>query len=212
MDYSIYETSLVDYDGEICLCLNTGQCSNNCFYCYNNPNDIPIMEFDTAKSIINKKKQFVTAVSLTGGEPLLNPSLSKILEYAKKQNLKTKIDTSLCCDIDDNVLKNIDFINISIKNYKYLLKILPKIIYITKYQNIIVNLNIVYHPEYISIYEIKKINNKLKQLNKIVLVVTAMDISNTKYNKEVTKEDLLKLKEVLDINYIFYTKENGKFK
>lgn len=212
MDYSIYETSLVDYDGEICLCLNTGQCNNNCFYCYNKPNSIPIMKFDIAKSIIDKKKQFITAISLTGGEPLLNPYLSKILKYAKKQNLKTKIDTSLCSNINDDILRNIDFINISIKNYKYLLKILPKIIYITKHPNITINLNIVYHPNYISFYEIKKINNKLKQLNNIVLVIVAMDISNTNYNKEVTKQDLLKLKKILDINYVFYTKENGKFR
>ena len=132
-------------------------------------------------------------------------------QFANKTKFKVAYLSTIETGDANLTLKNIDFINISIKNYKYLLKILPKIIYITKYQNIIVNLNIVYHPEYISIYEIKKINNKLKQLNKIVLVVIAMDISNTKYNKEVTKKDLLKLKEVLDINYIFYTKENGKF-
>ena len=126
-DLSFAQTSLIDYPNEVCLCLNTKGCKNNCIYCFNkslakgNP-----LSFDVAKLAIDANMQYISSISITGGEPLLNDDLSQIIDYAHDNNLKTKIDTSLNGDIN-NISSNIDLINISIKNYSHLLSILDKV-------------------------------------------------------------------------------------
>ena len=94
-------------------------------------------------NIINNNLNYITSVSITGGEPLLNDDLSQIIDYAHDNNLKTKIDTSLNGDIN-NISSNIDLINISIKNYSYLLSILDNINYLVK-NHYCCEFNLVYH-------------------------------------------------------------------
>lgn len=196
---SFAQTSLVDFHNEVCLCLNTKGCKNNCLYCFNKKLKIgKPLSFDVAKLAIDKNIKYITSISLTGGEPLLNNDLPKIINYANKNGLKTKIDTSLNGNIN-NIPKNIDLINISLKNYSYVLSILDSIDYLIK-NNYNCEFNLVYHKDYISKEECIKINEIISNYN-IPLVFVEMDTSYCDLKGSCSKEELI------DISTLFTTKE-----
>lgn len=209
--FNFYDISLVDYKDNITLCLNTGSCNNKCFYCFNDVEKIPIMNFHVAKYLIDKNIDYITAISLTGGEPLLNPQLSKIINYVKKFEKKIKIDTSLSGEINESILKKIDLINISIKNEKYLLNIFDKIKQLYELNYKIIELNLVYHPQYLSLSDLKSINSILASYKKIPLTIVEMDIIKTSYKNSVTRQELINaatiFKEHRDV--FINTKSNG---
>lgn len=208
-DLSFAQISLIDYPDEVCLCLNTKGCENNCIYCFNkrltkgNP-----LSFDVAKLAIDANIQYITSISITGGEPLLNDDLSQIIDYAHDNNLKTKIDTSLNGDIN-NISSNIDLINISIKNYSYLLSILDNINYLVE-NYYCCEFNLVYHNEYIDKEECKKINNIISSYN-IPLVLVEMDVSCCNFDKSPSRDELMKLSSLFDVENIYIqTKQYGR--
>lgn len=210
-DLSFAQTSLIDYPDEVCLCLNTKGCENNCIYCFNkrltrgNP-----LSFDVAKLAIDANIQYITSISITGGEPLLNNDLSQIIDYAHDNNLKTKIDTSLNGDIN-NISNNIDLINISIKNYSHLLSILDNINYLVK-NHYCCEFNLVYHNEYIDKEECKKINNIISSYN-IPLILVEMDVSYCDFDESPSRDELIELSSLFDVEDIYIqTKQHGREK
>lgn len=208
--FSYYNTSLVDMPNEVSLSLNSGQCNNNCMYCFNDISTMPIMNFEVAKNIINNNLNYITSVSITGGEPLLNDDLSQIIDYAHDNNLKTKIDTSLNGDIN-NISSNIDLINISIKNYSYLLSILDNINYLVK-NHYCCEFNLVYHNEYIDKEECKKINNIISSYN-IPLILVEMDVSYCDFDESPSRDELIELSSLFDVEDIYIqTKQHGREK
>ena len=210
-DLSFAQTSLIDYPDEVCLCLNTKGCENSCIYCFNKrlTKGKPL-SFDVAKLAIDANIQYITSISLTGGEPLLNDDLSQIIDYAHDNNLKTKIDTSLKGDID-NISNNIDLINISIKNYSHLLSILDNINYLIE-NHYRCEFNLVYHNEYINEEECKKINNIISSYN-IPLILVEMDVSYCDFDKSPSRDELIELSSLFDVENIYIqTKEYGREK
>lgn len=210
-DLSFAQTSLIDYPDEVCLCLNTKGCENNCIYCFNKrlTKGKPL-SFDVAKLAIDANIQYITSISLTGGEPLLNDDLSQIIDYAHDNNLKTKIDTSLNGDIN-NISSNIDLINISIKNYSHLLSILDNINYLIE-NHYCCEFNLVYHSEYIDKEECKKINNVISSYN-IPLILVEMDVSYCDFDESPSRDELIELSSLFDVEDIYIqTKEYGREK
>lgn len=185
-----FQSSLVDYPKELCLCINTPYCTNTCFYCFNKElkNDDPL-SFEVMKYGIDKNITFITAISLTGGEPLLNPYLQEIVDYAKSLKLKVKLDTSLIGDVTSLPL-SVDLINVSIKNYNYLLQIIDKIKWIDEH-DLYYEFNIVYHKDFLSDNELIKINKLLEQFNAIINIVE-MDTSYCNLKNNPSKKDLVK--------------------
>ena len=138
---------------------------------------------------IDKNITFITAISLTGGEPLLNPYLQEIVDYAKSLKLKVKLDTSLIGDVTSLPL-SVDLINVSIKNYNYLLQIIDKIKWIDEH-DLYYEFNIVYHKDFLSDNELIKINKLLEQFNAIINIVE-MDTSYCNLKNNPSKKDLVK--------------------
>ena len=207
-DLSYAQISLIDYVGEVCLCLNTKKCHNNCIYCFNKKlkNGNPL-SFDAAKFAIDKNLSYITAISITGGEPTLNKNLLKIVQYAKSQGLKVKIDTSLSFGTK-NISKDIDLINISIKNYQHLLKIKNNIQYLIN-NNYNCELNLVYHPDYLQDKELSQINNIISRFD-IPLKIVEMDVSYCDFNQSPSREELLKATSFFSKNNVYIeTKANG---
>jgi len=93
-DYSI---STVDFPGMPSLVIFLAGCPFTCPYCHN-PELIDRGKNAPFKDIYNKileSKNLVDALVISGGEPLLQiDELEKVLEFAKSQNLKTKLDTN----------------------------------------------------------------------------------------------------------------------
>jgi len=89
--------SSVEYPGKISLVIFTGGCILKCPYCHNpelifggNP-----VELNIIKEKINESLEFIDAITITGGEPLIQwEDVNDILKYSKSLELKTKIDTS----------------------------------------------------------------------------------------------------------------------
>ncbi|BDH79884.1 MAG TPA: anaerobic ribonucleoside-triphosphate reductase activating protein [Methanothermobacter sp.] len=93
-DYSI---STVDFPGTPSLVIFLAGCPFRCPYCHN-PELINGGKNTPLNNIYKKilqSKDLVDAIVISGGEPLLQiDETEKILEFAKSQNLKTKLDTN----------------------------------------------------------------------------------------------------------------------
>jgi pyruvate formate lyase activating enzyme len=214
LDFS--QESFIDYPDEICLCLNTKSCLMDCPYCFNKAlRKGHYLSSEAAILPIDKNLGHITAISVTGAEPLLNPELDEILKYAKSKGLKTKIDTSLKTDIviDKNIFQHLDYMNISIKNLEHLQYIDYIINWIIENYDTYLEFNLVYHPQYISKTELKQINEIIKKYD-VPLVLVQMDIDfMDSINDKVSKKELIRAAELFDNENIYLlTKEFGREK
>lgn len=89
--------SSVEFHGNMSLVIFMSKCPLACRYCHN----VELLEDNTEKSFeevkvdIDHAADFIDAVVLSGGEPLMQlDSIIEILAYVKSINLKTKLDTS----------------------------------------------------------------------------------------------------------------------
>lgn len=89
--------SSVEFHGNMSLVIFMSGCPLACRYCHN----VELLEDNTEKSFeevkvdIDHAADFIDAVVLSGGEPLMQlDSIIEILAYVKSINLKTKLDTS----------------------------------------------------------------------------------------------------------------------
>ncbi|HZJ75295.1 MAG TPA: anaerobic ribonucleoside-triphosphate reductase activating protein [Clostridia bacterium] len=95
----LQKLSLLDYPGKVCCTVFTPGCNFRCSFCHNaslvqNPNDAPIISEEYFFSYIEKRKDMLDAVCITGGEPLLQPDIEPFLERIKSYGLLVKTDTN----------------------------------------------------------------------------------------------------------------------
>jgi pyruvate formate lyase activating enzyme len=91
--------SLIDYPGRISAIVFTQGCNFRCPYCHNpelvDPAQYgPILSEEEVISFLEKRRGKLDAVTLTGGEPTLQPDLDRFLEVIKGMGYLTKIDTN----------------------------------------------------------------------------------------------------------------------
>lgn len=119
MTYNYSDISLGEFPNEVSLILYSGSCVCRCPWCFNSDLlKLKPLSFKQMKDAIDTHEDFITAVVFSGGEPLLNPYLRKIIKYAKDKGLKIKLNT--CGLVDKTNYKNVflpylDHINISLK-------------------------------------------------------------------------------------------------
>lgn len=89
--------SSIEFHGNMSLVIFMSKCPLACRYCHN----VELLEDDTEKTFeeikseIDNAADFIDAVVLSGGEPLMQlDALIKLLTYIKGIGLKTKLDTS----------------------------------------------------------------------------------------------------------------------
>ena len=89
--------SSVEFHGNISLVIFMSKCPLACRYCHN----VELLEDDTqrtfedVKSEIDNVADFIDAVVISGGEPLMQlDALIELFTYIKSIGLKTKLDTS----------------------------------------------------------------------------------------------------------------------
>ncbi|HMK54176.1 MAG TPA: anaerobic ribonucleoside-triphosphate reductase activating protein [Methanobacteriaceae archaeon] len=91
--------SSLEYPGKVSLVVFTGGCLLRCPYCHN-PEIITGGEevsLDKIKADIKKTRDFLDALVITGGEPLMQcEDVEDLLKFAKSQGLLTKLDTNGC--------------------------------------------------------------------------------------------------------------------
>ena len=118
------EISLLDYPGKIATIIWTTGCNFRCPFCYNpdlvmdHTDHINIEEFF---SFLNMRKGKLDAVSISGGEPFLQPDLKEILTRIKQMDFFVKIDTNgsfpdmLQECLDESL---IDYVSMDVKSVK----------------------------------------------------------------------------------------------
>lgn len=113
--------SSVEFHGNMSLVIFMSKCPLACRYCHN----VELLEdntewsFEKVKYEIDSSADFLDAIVISGGEPLVQTdAVIEILKYVRQIGLKTKLDTS---GIYPNKLKEIldldllDFVSLDVK-------------------------------------------------------------------------------------------------
>jgi pyruvate formate lyase activating enzyme len=119
----IQKTSLIDYPDYISTVLFTQGCNMDCPYCHNpelipHENDSEYMNLDYFWEYLDKRVNLIDGITITGGEPLIQPSIYDLISKIKEYNLLVKLDTNgtnynlLKKLIDDNL---VDYVAMDIK-------------------------------------------------------------------------------------------------
>jgi pyruvate formate lyase activating enzyme len=94
-------TSLIDYPEQVCTTLFTIGCNFRCPYCYNRslvlPEEYPPLNIHPTEKVLDRlksRKDLVSAVTITGGEPTLQKNLPDFLKILREMEFKIKIDTN----------------------------------------------------------------------------------------------------------------------
>jgi len=97
----LQKTSLIDYPGKVSTTLFTLGCNMKCPYCHNKQISFDFVEIPMVMSdeevfaLIEERKDFIDAISLSGGEPTLQPDLLDFCrEIKKRYGILIKFDTN----------------------------------------------------------------------------------------------------------------------
>ncbi len=92
--------SVIDYPGKIASILFLGGCNFRCPFCHNVSliDGYESLDYKNSEAVLEdlgKRKGFIDAVEITGGEPLINGSeLIALLRKLREMDLSIKIDTN----------------------------------------------------------------------------------------------------------------------
>ena len=111
--------SSLEFPGKVSLVIFSGGCILRCPYCHN-PEIIEGGEPTKISEIenhIQEARDFIDAVVITGGEPLIQcEDVKKILEYSHHLGLNTKLDTNGCYPEKLlEIIKHLDYVALDIK-------------------------------------------------------------------------------------------------
>lgn len=119
------KTTLLDYPKHLASTIFIGSCNMRCPFCHNSslvlhPEAIPTIPIEDVLSYLNKRKNILEGVCITGGEPtLFSDELTQLIKSIKALGLKVKLDTN---GSNPALLKNlvkyklIDYVAMDIKN------------------------------------------------------------------------------------------------
>lgn len=118
------KTTLLDYPGHLAATVFTGGCNFCCPFCHNGPlvlhsREQPVISEDEVLAVLEKRKNILEGVCITGGEPTLQPDLPEFIGKIKALGIKVKLDTN---GTRPEVLKSclekglLDYVAMDIKN------------------------------------------------------------------------------------------------
>lgn len=93
------KTTLLDYPGSVAATLFTGGCNFRCPFCHNgnivrkDKSLIPLLK-EEIFSFLQKRRNVLTGVCITGGEPTLHPDLPELITQIKELGYLVKLDTN----------------------------------------------------------------------------------------------------------------------
>lgn len=93
----LVKSSTVDFPGILSAVLFTPGCNLDCFYCHNRPllGDMPPqVEIDDVFDFLQRRRNLLDGVVISGGEPTLQDGLPDLLVRIHRMGFKTKLDTN----------------------------------------------------------------------------------------------------------------------
>jgi len=88
-----------DFPGHISSTIFVGGCNFRCPFCHNadlvlNPGDVPAIPQDFFLEFLDSRKDWLDAVCVTGGEPLMYEDIKELLVLIKQRGFRVKVDTN----------------------------------------------------------------------------------------------------------------------
>lgn len=118
----IEKVSFVDYEGKICATIFTGGCNFRCPFCHNSSIVNQTAEIHSEEEILSylaERKTLLDGVTISGGEPCLQPDLLQFIQKIKEMGFSVKLDTNGTFPAKVEQLlqsKLVDYIAVDIKN------------------------------------------------------------------------------------------------
>jgi pyruvate formate lyase activating enzyme len=125
----LQKTSLLDFPDRVASVLYTPGCNLRCPFCHNwrivvDPQP-PFLQEGVALQILERRKKYVDAVVISGGEPCMHKELPRFLAKLKERGFLVKLDTN---GFYPNVLKeclpNVDYVAMDVKTSREKYKVL----------------------------------------------------------------------------------------
>jgi pyruvate formate lyase activating enzyme len=116
----LQKISLIDYPDKIASVLFTPGCNLRCGFCHNwriavDPKP-PFLQEAQALEILEKRKRYVDAVVVTGGEPCMHKELPKFLAKLKARGFLVKLDTNgFFPEVLEECLGSVDYVALDVK-------------------------------------------------------------------------------------------------
>lgn len=122
--HGLNKTTLLDYPEHVAATIFCGGCNFRCPFCHNadlvlNPMSQPQIPEEEILEFLQKRKNILSGVCVTGGEPTLQPDLAEFIRKIKAIGYLVKLDTNgyrpevLCALLEENL---IDYIAMDIKS------------------------------------------------------------------------------------------------
>lgn len=120
------KTTLLDYPEHVACTVFTGHCNMRCPFCHNGdlvlqPGSQPLVPEEEFFAFLNKRKNILEGVAITGGEPTLQKDLKDFIAKIKDLGLLVKLDSNGMRpqDLKELVTANlIDYLAMDIKSSK----------------------------------------------------------------------------------------------
>ncbi len=93
------KTTLLDYPGRTACTVFAGNCNFRCIYCHNyelvvNPPEEAAISDEEIFAFLEKRKNVLQGICISGGEPTLDPGLKDFIIKAKEIGYAVKLDTN----------------------------------------------------------------------------------------------------------------------
>lgn len=95
----LQKTTLLDYPGHVAATIFLSGCNFRCPFCHNMNivlpfSDGPMISKEELMTFLNKRKEILDGVCITGGEPTLHSDLEELIRRIKELGLRVKLDTN----------------------------------------------------------------------------------------------------------------------
>ncbi|MEW5814256.1 MAG: anaerobic ribonucleoside-triphosphate reductase activating protein [Spirochaetota bacterium] len=119
----LQKTTLIDFPGEVAATVFLPGCNLRCPYCQNPDLVVPpfppdLVSIEELTRFLNKRKNVLGGVCISGGEPLIHKDLPDLIHLIRDTGLKVKIDTNGSMPGDLSALlakEQIDYVAMDIK-------------------------------------------------------------------------------------------------
>ncbi len=117
---ALRKTSLIDYPNRIASVLFTPGCNLRCPYCHNwrivsDPRP-PFLQEEYALKILERRRRYIDAVVVTGGEPTMHKELPRFIGKLRAKGFSVKLDTNgFYPEILEQCLSHVDYVALDVK-------------------------------------------------------------------------------------------------